>query len=111
MLLTQPTPAPLRLYHTGQIQIFWFLTTAKRVVSSKPDCRLQSISSHKATNDVTDAMAMSLYMRVLLVFVIHRDRSVCVSVCVCLSLIIMASSVSLTQHCAESPEHSMSHSS
>lgn len=104
------TPAPLRLHRTGQIQIFWLLTTAKRVVSSKPDCRLQSISSHKAMSDVTDAMSVSLCIWVPLVLVIQRDRASnekkhCGvggrSVCVSLSLIIIAYSISLTQHSAE----------
>ncbi len=110
MLLTRPTPASLRLHRAGQIQIFWLLTTAKRAVSSKPDCGLQSISSHKAMSDVTDAMSMSLCLWVPLALVIQRDRTsnekkhcgvADRSVCVSLSLIIIAYSVSLTQHSAE----------
>lgn len=107
-----PTPAPLRLHHTGQIQIFWLLTTAKRAVSSKTDCRLQSISSHKAMRDVTDAMSMSLCLWVPLVLVNQSNRTsneqrhsgfdgrgVCVHLS--FSLIIIAYSVSLTRHSAE----------
>lgn len=95
----------------------WLLTTAKRALSNKPHCRLQSISSHKATSDVTDAMSMSLCIPVPLVLVVQRDtasneqrhcsfggRSVCV--CVSLSLIIIAYSVSLTQHSAERAQSS-----
>lgn len=43
------------------IQIFWLLTPAKMAVSSKDDSRLQSISSHKATSDITDSVSLDVH--------------------------------------------------